>query len=295
MYLYVFTNLSIFVYTGMLPVKLIEGRIASDLKANMAAIRDFVEANEKLKKMKIIKGNENILDISIKKENAKISDMNENVLHSDIVVDSEVIVDSVSNRVENENKIMIQNLKNDENKVLLENEKIEITNDININENDITVKKGRKRDFFSPISRLFIGNGSKKDGKKDQNTENNIKHSDQNIDIKHTENDNENKDINDIKSVSGSSLSGSPVSGSVSGSEPVTGSKTDLSDFSTFTNSNTKNNNNKEIAVANGDKTDDISVLINENKNLKIRIIYLENEMKKINNVLNEIENLVKL
>ena len=34
---------------GILPVKLIEGRIASDLKANMAAIRTFVEAAEKKK------------------------------------------------------------------------------------------------------------------------------------------------------------------------------------------------------------------------------------------------------
>ena len=34
---------------GILPVKLIEGRIASDLKANMAAIRRYVEAAEKLK------------------------------------------------------------------------------------------------------------------------------------------------------------------------------------------------------------------------------------------------------
>mmetsp|Transcript_8333 Transcript_8333/g.8305 ORF Transcript_8333/g.8305 Transcript_8333/m.8305 type:complete len:388 (+) Transcript_8333:299-1462(+) len=37
---------------GILPVKLIEGRIASDLKANMGAIRDFVEKNEKIKKIK---------------------------------------------------------------------------------------------------------------------------------------------------------------------------------------------------------------------------------------------------
>ena len=34
---------------GILPVKLIEGRIASDLKANMAAIRAYVEAAEKKK------------------------------------------------------------------------------------------------------------------------------------------------------------------------------------------------------------------------------------------------------
>ena len=37
---------------GILPVRLIEGRIASDLKANMAAIRDYVEAKEQLKKEK---------------------------------------------------------------------------------------------------------------------------------------------------------------------------------------------------------------------------------------------------
>jgi hypothetical protein len=34
---------------GMLPVRLIEGRIAADLKANMAAIRDFVEEREERK------------------------------------------------------------------------------------------------------------------------------------------------------------------------------------------------------------------------------------------------------
>ena len=34
---------------GILPVRLIEGRIASDLKANMAAIRDFVEAKEQVR------------------------------------------------------------------------------------------------------------------------------------------------------------------------------------------------------------------------------------------------------
>ena len=34
---------------GMLPVRLIEGRIAADLKANMASIRDFVEAREERK------------------------------------------------------------------------------------------------------------------------------------------------------------------------------------------------------------------------------------------------------
>lgn len=36
---------------GILPVRLIEGRIASDLKANMAAIRNYVEAEE-LKKVR---------------------------------------------------------------------------------------------------------------------------------------------------------------------------------------------------------------------------------------------------
>ena len=38
---------------GILPVRLIEGRIASDLKANMAAIRNYVEAEE-LKKLRRI-------------------------------------------------------------------------------------------------------------------------------------------------------------------------------------------------------------------------------------------------
>ena len=39
---------------GILPVRLIEGRIASDLKANMAAIRNFVEAEELKKPQRIL-------------------------------------------------------------------------------------------------------------------------------------------------------------------------------------------------------------------------------------------------
>eukprot|EP00596_Hydrurales_sp_CCMP1899_P010130 CAMPEP_0119040068 /NCGR_PEP_ID=MMETSP1177-20130426/9895_1 /TAXON_ID=2985 /ORGANISM="Ochromonas sp, Strain CCMP1899" /LENGTH=565 /DNA_ID=CAMNT_0007004773 /DNA_START=630 /DNA_END=2327 /DNA_ORIENTATION=+ len=56
---------------GILPVKLIEGRIASDLKANMGAIRDFVEKNEKIKK---IKKSENEKILNIEEKNIQIKE-----------------------------------------------------------------------------------------------------------------------------------------------------------------------------------------------------------------------------
>ena len=77
---------------GILPVKLIEGRIASDLKANMAAIRKFVEAAE-LKKPLKVPAIAIVSDVSTSQVSASVA---ESVVAIAEVVSSAVVAIAVS-------------------------------------------------------------------------------------------------------------------------------------------------------------------------------------------------------
>lgn len=286
----------------MLPVKLIEGRIASDLKANMAAIRDFVEKNEKeKKKIKKLKNLE-ILEIEKSKASESIDVEAEEVTKAgdpikeqeDIIIEqSEIIVDDVS-----PDPVAAEGLSDRKSqKEIIEcfDERLSDSigaNEINVNVKDDVdtnmadksissvsdidnIKRERKRDsisnVFGSISRLFI-----RKGRKLEKTGSGIDQHDSKIDdLRHTNKEDMEKDSKSILA-SKSLLSGSSISQSKSN---------DLSDFSTFKNDGAK---------VGEEQREDIRILMDENEKLKTRIIYLEDEMKKINNVLSEIENLVK-
>ena len=64
---------------GFLPVKLIEGRIASDLKANLAAIRDYVESEAEAQKL--LKFNQSQLSDELEPD---VLNVNSNAEHSEI-------------------------------------------------------------------------------------------------------------------------------------------------------------------------------------------------------------------
>mmetsp|Transcript_8341 Transcript_8341/g.8315 ORF Transcript_8341/g.8315 Transcript_8341/m.8315 type:complete len:190 (+) Transcript_8341:383-952(+) len=142
------------------------------------------------------------------------------------------------------------------------------------------IKPERKRDslsnVFSSISRLFIPKSKKYENENTDSSnmtpDNKTDNQQADVDIKHINKKNTNSE-------------------SISASKPLlfgsvkSGSKSDLSDFSTF------KNNGLGVEEVQGE---DITLLKDENAKLKTRIIYLENEMIKINDVLSEIENLVK-
>ena len=84
---------------GILPVKLIEGRIASDLKANMAAIRAYVEAAEKKKSRPTVIVPQQMFTIESAAAN-EVTEISASVEQSEIVYSPSLLSLDVDNRLQ---------------------------------------------------------------------------------------------------------------------------------------------------------------------------------------------------
>ena len=231
---------------GILPVKLIEGRIASDLKANLAAIRNFVEAAEKKK----VKSTHIEIPVSGSSSGPSSGTNLATAVSVSVPLDSSKQRNSqidVSKLVENSNQKQVVN-------TLIEG-------------STETKKIGRRRTFFTAISKFFVGDGIR-------------------------------------RSRGGEEGEGGIVDGIVSGiidehlSITVSDTKNlkidTKSDFSKFIDSKMSTSTSTSSSSSRVDGNDAMQLMA-ENNRLKERVAYLEAEMEKANSVLRKIEMLSKL
>jgi hypothetical protein len=127
---------------GFLPVKLIEGRIAVDLKANLAAIRDFVEKANVLKTKEILeKLNAEINNDLTDNTSINLDYQSDNVINLDYQSDNVINLDYQSDNVISGNgeKDALSNIISE--KIDILSEKIDITSitDTDKNTRDVAI------------------------------------------------------------------------------------------------------------------------------------------------------------